>query len=907
MTWRRGFSKLGALFRRRKPVDELEEEIRAHLAMEEQENLESGMPPEEAHYAALRRFGNVTLAQERSREMWGWNSIETLGQDVRYGLRMLWKNPGFTAVAVITLALGIGANTAIFSLGNVFMFRPLPVKDAARLDVVAVQYHADEDPGQLSYPDYQDYRKQSDVFTDMTFYDLSVSGLGYQGHADRIIVAYVPSNFFTMLGLHPALGRLIAPGEGDEPKTGPVVVLGHSYWVKRFGGDPGVIGRSVTLDGQLVRVIGVVAQEFKGPYNLVELDAYASIGIRGMTFGDPHRNFFTDRSDAELRVLASLKPGVSAKQAEAALNVIAQRLGQEYPDTNQGQTMRVIPERLARPEPAVESYMPLVTTIFLVMVGLVLLVACFNVANLLLARAAAREKEIAVRAAIGAGRARLIRQMLTESLLLAMTGAAGGALLGSWVIRSLEKLRPLGDFALRLAFTFDWRVFTYVAGVTLLAGIVAGLAPALRISRTNLNETLREGSRGVIGETQRHWLRNGLVIAQVAGSLIVLVAAGLLTRSLTKAEAIDLGYDPHHVLNVSLDPKLQGYDQAHAEAFFRELLRRAIALPGVESASLAFSVPLGYYGDGTSVYAEGQAPQSTDKRLPGAGYNCVTPDYFSTMRMKIASGRAFNDADTSASQRVAIVNETMAERLWPHRDAVGQRFSMGGSEGPFKSEAQGSRGPWVTVVGVVRNAKVQGLLGAPGNFFYVPQTQNYKSTHVLQLRTSLPPRSLIAPAEALVRELDPNLPVYDVMTMEQAVASANGYFLFKVGAGFAGSLGALGLLLAVVGVYGVVSYGASQRQHEIGIRMALGARPNSVLALVIRQAVVLVGAGIGIGAFAALGVNRLLASLLVGVTSYDPLTFVSVSGLMLAAALLACYVPARRATRVDPMAALRHE
>jgi predicted permease len=623
MSLRREFSKLGALFRRRKPVDDLEEEIRSHLQMEEQENIESGMAPEEAHYAALRRFGNVTLTHERSREMWGWNSIETLWQDFRYGLRMLGKNPGFTAVAVLTLGLGIGANTAIFSLGNVFMFRPLPVKDAGRLAAVAVQYHADEDPGQLSYADYQDYRKQSDVFEDMTFYDLTFSGLGYRGQADRIIMAYVPSNFFTMLGLHPALGRLIAPGEGDEPKTGPVVVLGHNYWLRRFGGDPDVIGRSVTLNGQMLSVIGVVPQEFKGPYNIIELDAYVPIGMFGIAMGSS--SFYTDRRDTDLRVLATLKRGVTSKQAEAALNVIARRLAQEYPETNQGQIARVIPERLARPEPAVESYVPLVTTTFLVMVGLVLLVACFNVANLLLARAAARKKEIAVRAALGAGRARLLRQMLTESLLLAMAGAAGGALVGNWVIRGLEKLRPLGDLALRLGFTFDWRVFTYVAGVTLLAGIVAGLAPALRVSRTNLNDTLREGGRGLIGDTRRHWLRNGLVVAQVAGSLIVLVAAGLFTRSLTNAEAIDLGYDPHHVLNVNLDPKLQGYDQPRAEAFFRELLSRAKALPGVQSASLAFSIPLGYYGDGTSVYAEGEAPQPTDKRLPGAGYNCVTP------------------------------------------------------------------------------------------------------------------------------------------------------------------------------------------------------------------------------------------------------------------------------------------
>jgi putative ABC transport system permease protein len=904
MRLRRELSKLGALFRRRKRVDDLEEEIRAHLEIEERENLEAGMSPEEAYYAALRRFGNVLLTQERSREMWTWTSLETLGQDFRYGLRMLRKDLGFTAVAVLTLALGIGANTAIFSLGNVFVFRPLPVKDAERLAVVAVQYHANDDPGQLSYLDYQDFRKQSNVFTEMTFYDLSVSGISYQGHANRIIMAYVPSNFFSMLGIRPALGRLIAPGEGDQPKTGPVVVLGHSYWMKRFGGDPGVIGRSVTLDGQVVTVIGVVPEEFNGPYNLIELDAYAPIGIHDTP---THSGLYRDRGETELRVLATLKPGINTKQAEASLNVIAQRLAKAYPETNKGQVVRVIPERLARPEPAVESYMPLVTTIFLIMVGLVLLVACFNVANLQLARAAAREKEIAVRAAMGAGRARLIRQMFTESLVLAVAGAVGGALVGNWVIRGLEKLRPLGDFSLRLAFTFDWRVFAYVAGIALLAGIVSGLAPALRASRTNLNETLREGGRGLVGDTRRHWLRNGLVVAQVAGSLIVLVAAGLLTRSLRNAEAVDLGYDPHQVLNMSLDPSLQGYSQPQSEAFFRELLRRVRPLPGVRSASLAFSVPLGYYGDGTSVYPEGQERQSTDNRAPGAGYNCVTPDYFTTLRMKILEGRAFTESDTSTSPLVALVNEAMAKQLWPRQDAVGRRFSYKGAQGPVGSARQGNSDSLVTVVGVVQNARVQGLLDAPGNFFYVPQTQNYKATHVLQLRTSVPPQLLRAPVEALVRELEPNLPIYDVMTMEQAVAGANGYFLFKMGAGLAAALGILGLILAVVGVYGVVSYGATQRQHEIGIRMALGARPAGVLGLIIRQAVILVGAGIGIGVLAALGVNRLLLSLLVGVTSSDPLTLVTVCGLMLAVALLACYIPARRATKVDPLVALRHE
>lgn len=596
-----------SLVRRSRVEQELHDEFQFYMGNLLEEKSVEGMSAEEARYAALRELGGIEQIKEECRDMRKVNFTGNLFQDVRYGLRMLRKDASFTVVAVLTLALGIGANTAIFSLGNVFMFRPLPVKDADRLTVVAVQYRADADPEQLSYPDYLDYRKQADVLSDVTFYDLNLAGLGYRGHADRIIMAYVPSNFFTMLGVRPALGRLIAPGEGDEPKTGQVVVLGHGYWMSRFDGDPSVIGRSVNLDGQMVTVIGVVPKDFHGPYNVVELQAYVPVGMIGIE--SRHSSFFTDRRDTELRVLATLRPGVTPKQAEAALTVIAQRLAKEYPQVDQGQSARVIPERLARPEPTVENYMPMVTTIFLVMVGLVLLVACFNVANLLLARAAAREREIAVRAALGASRVRLIRQMLTESILLAIAGAGGGALVGNWVIRGLEKLRPLGDFALNLAFTFDWRVFSYVAGIALASGILAGLAPALRISRTNLNDTLREGGRGLVGETRRHWLRNGLVVAQVAGSLIVLAAAGLFTRSLTNAESIDLGYDPHHVLNLNLDPKLQGYDQARAEAFFRELLTRAKALPGVESASLAFSIPW-------AITATARASTRKARRLP---------------------------------------------------------------------------------------------------------------------------------------------------------------------------------------------------------------------------------------------------------------------------------------------------
>ena len=881
------------LFSRRRLYGDLSDEIQEHLAEKVDELVAGGMSREEAAFAARREFGNVLLIEERSREVWRWPSLEDFLMDVRYGARMLRKNPGFTFVAVLTLALGIGANTAIFSLGNVFMFRPLPVKDAERLTVVAVQTKADTDPEEISYLDYLEYRAHSSaVFTDMTGYGISITGLSYQGHADRLIISYVPSNFFSMLGIRPGLGRLILPGEGDDPKTGPVVVLGHAYWEKRFGGDPSVIGRTVSLDGAAVTIIGVVPKEFLGPYNILEMDAYAPLGM--LAYG-LHADFFNSREEHEVRVLATLKPGVSVAQAQAALNVVGQRLAHEYPQADQGQRVRVFPERIARPEPAAADSKPLVATVFLVMVGLVLVVACLNVANLLLARAAVREKEIAIRGAMGAGRRRLLRQLLTESMLLSVAGAVGGAIAGNWVCRLLNGLRPLGDFPLRLAFAFDWRVFAYVAGVALAAGILAGLAPALRVSRTDLNLALREGGRGLVGESGRHWRRNGLVIAQVAGSLIVLVAAGLFTRSLTRAESIDLGFDPHNVLNVSLDPGLQGYAQPRAEALLGELLHRAQMLPGVQSASLAFSIPLGIYNDGAPVYAEGQAP-SPSGRVPGAIFNRVSPDYFTTMGIHLLQGRAFTDADTATSPPVAIINQSMAERLWPHRDALGQHFSRKAASGPF-----------ITVVGVVHDVKNGSLLDTPGMYFYVPQTQDYSRTHVLQMRTAVPPASLAPAVEGLVRQLDPNLPVYEVMSMDKALQGANGYFLFKVGASFAGALGGLGLLLAVVGVYGVVSFSASRRRHEIGIRLALGAQRVTVFRLVIGQAVLLVGLGIALGVVAALGVSRLLVSLLVGVSSYDPLTFIGVSAVLMAVALLACYLPARRAMKIDPMAALRHE
>jgi predicted permease len=820
--------------------------------------------------------------------------MHTLWQDLRFSLRTLAKSPAFTAIAILTLALGIGANTAIFSIANVFLFRPLPVKDADRLAMIAVQSTAKSDPDRVSYLDFLDYKQQSTVFTDITAYNLDLVGLGTDGRAERVITAEVPSNFFSMLGIHPAAGRLINPGEGDQPRSANVVVLGYSYWQKRFAGDPRIVGRSVSFDGHQATVIGVVEKRFHGPYAIVEMDVYAPIGMNGIATNST--SFFTDRADRELLVLGTLKPGITPQKAQVALQVITQRLAEQYPRTNQGHVVRVFPERIARPEASSADQLPLIATVFLVLVGLVLMVACINVANLLLARSSARQREIAIRASMGATRIRLIRQMLTESILLAVAGGASGALLGRWVCSTLETLRPLGDFPLRFGFTFDWRVFGYVAGIAMASGILAGLAPALRTTRANLNETLREGGRGLIGEGGRsHALRNTLVITQVAGSIVVLVAAGLFYRSLTRAESIDLGYDAHNLLNVGINPELQNYDRPRSEAFFRELLSRAKSLPGVESVTLAYSVPLSYYNNGGSIYIEGQVLDQSN-RAPTGGYNTVDPNYFQTMRMPILAGRAFTDADTSSSQPVAVINQSMAKTLWPNQDPIGHKFS-------YKDE----KGPFVTIVGVARNARVNDLLHEPRNYFYVPQAQDYNATHVLQLRTTVPPESLINAVESQIQQLDPNLPVFDVMSMERSLMGANGFFIFKMGAALAGTLGALGLLLAVVGVYGVVSYNAARRTHEIGVRIALGARPSNVFRLVLSQAAILVGAGLALGLLAALAMTKLLATFLVGVASYDPITFATVSALLILSAFIACYIPAHRAMRVDPMEALRYE
>jgi predicted permease len=814
-------------------------------------------------------------------------------QDVRYGIRMLAKSPGFTAIAVLTLAAGIGANTAVFSVVNSFLFNPLPVRDADHLVVVAYHTADDDDPRAISHLDFKDLQAQNDSFADMTAYMIRFAGLSADHRSERVLVTYTEGNYFSSLGIQPALGRLLLPSEGETPGQNPVVVLGYAYWMKRFNGDPSVVGKNVDLNGSPVTIVGVGPKNFHGTFYIVESDVYAPIGMVVKNL-DASKTL-TNRAERDARVLGHLKPGVSIAQARTALQVIANRLEKEYPDTDKGLRMDVMPETMARPEASSASMWPIVATVFLGLVGLILIVTCINVTNLLLARASTRAKEMAIRAALGAGRLRMFRQLLTESLLLSVLGGAGGAALGIWIMKWIEAIRLPGDFPLRTDLPFDWRMFTYVASIAIVAGLLAGLTPAWRASRMDLNVTLRESGRSLTGGAGQNRLRNVLVVAQAAGSLVVLIMAGLFLRSLERAQEMDLGFKPDHVFNFTMDVSELGYDEQRGANFYRDVRERVRNLPGITSASFAYSVPLGYYSHGAATWKAGQEglPES---QVPRLGYNEVGPDYFRTMGIELVEGRAIEEQDQANSHRVAVINETMAQSLWPKQDPVGQRFRFG------KNDTADSE-----VVGVVRDSKYNFIAETPLRHFYVPLSQNYSSVRVLQVRADVPPGILVRAIEDQIHAIDPNLPVFDVMSMSDSLQGGNGFFLLRIAAIFGGGLGALGLLLAVVGVYGVISYGVNQRIHEIGIRMALGAQRENILSLVLSHGLKLVLIGLGVGLAISLAAARVVANLLVNTGALDPVAYAVATSLLVAVAVLACYIPARRAMRVDPLVALRYE
>jgi predicted permease len=821
--------------------------------------------------------------------------MSTLLHDLRYGLRMLAKNPGFTAVAVLTLALGIGANTAIFSTVNGLFLRGLQVQDPGAPVTLGFTHKKDVGLSLVSYPDFEDIQRQADGWVDLFAYRFGVDGLNAGDRADHILTNYVTGDYFTALGIKPALGRLILPAEGKVPGADPVIVLGYSCWKTRFGGDPSVIGRAVRIDGYPVTIVGVAQKGFRGALNEVDIEAYLPLN---MTSIEAIEELLTDRSARALFALGRLRPGVSLQQARASMNVIATRLSQQYPNTDLGAAIWVLPQKEAAlsPLPKPGEYQQILTAVglFLALGILVLFLACFNVANVLLVRATTREHEMAVRAALGAPRPRLMRQLLTESFLLALFGCGAGIVAGSWGSSLLRSIHFSASLPISPDFSFDWRVFAYAAGVAILAGFMVGVAPALRASRVSPSNALHGGGRSIAGGGHR--LRNILVVAQVAGSIVLLIVAGLFTRSLQRAQRMDLGFNPAHLLNLTMDPHEAGFNEAQGREFYKNLLPRVRALPGVQSASLAFSFPTGQFADYDAVYVEGHFPRPGEAP-PTIAVNPVSPGYFATMQIPVLKGRAFLDSDTPTAPRVAVINQTMAHQLWPDEDALGRRFRTNGESGPL-----------VEVVGIARDSKYRDVFAKSIPYIYLPLAQNYISIETLQVRTQAEPESVIRSVEEQVRSLAPGLPVFGVETMEQALDGGfTGFYVFHLAAYLAAALGTLGLTLALLGVYGVISYSVSQRTHEIGIRMALGARPGDIWRIVFRQGLAIVVLGALIGILAALGLTRAMASFLYGVSAHDPLTYLGVTVMIAAVTLLACYIPARRAMKVDPMEALRYE
>jgi predicted permease len=808
-------------------------------------------------------------------------------QDVRYGSRMLLKRPGLTVIAVVTLALGIGANTAIFSLVNTVLLRPLPVDRPEQLvSLNSASATGDVFPT-LSYPNYRDYRDRIDVLDGLLCYRFSPISLSNNGVNERLWGYLVSGNYFDVLGVKPALGRFFTQEDDKTPGAHPVTVITYNCWLRRFGGSPDAIGKTVIVNGRSFSVIGVAQPGFHGS----EISYVPEMWFPVMMLAqiEAGNDYLENRDNANFFTQGRLKPGVTTSQAEAALNSIAAQLAVEYPNENEGKTIELSPPGLFG------AFMrgPIVgfAGVLMAVVGLVLLLACTNLANLLLARATERRKEIAIRLAIGANRRRLVRQLLTESVLLATTGGAIGLGLAYWLVGALTSLKPPIDIPLTTELHIDYRVLLFTAAVSVLTGVLFGLLPALQATRPDLVPALKDETS--IGGYRRSWLRNGLVVFQVSLSLLLLICAGLVLRGLQRAQFLNPGFVPQHAVEMSFDLNLQGYDGPRSKEFKRTLLERVRTLPGVEYAGLSNFLPLSLNINNNTIFAEG-APQERGANIPMAMTSRASPGFVSALGVDLLQGRDFIEREQEKWQREAVINEIFAKRFWPGQLAVGKRFS-------FDSAA----GPWIEVVGVMRDGKYFSLSEDPQPFVYVSLHPESGSYLTMVVRTASDPQGLIGALRSEFQRLDANLPVYNVQTLTEHMDLP--LFPARVAAMLLGGFGLLALTLAAIGIFGVMSYAVSQRTREIGIRMALGANARGILQLVVGHGLRLILLGMVIGLTVAFAGTRLMSALLYGVSATDSMTFVVIALLLISVALLACYLPARRATKVDPMVALRYE
>jgi predicted permease len=906
------------LLSRRRIYNNLSEEIQEHLEEKIDELVASGASREEATYAARREFGNATLIEERGREVWSWSWLETLGQDVRYGFRQLRRNPGFTIIAVLTLALGIGANTAIFSVVNAVVLRPLPYSQSDRLVWIAESVPALKSEAATG-GDYVDWKDQNHTLDRIAAYDTVYRGslsegsgsgggsadfnLTGRGTPARVHSAFVSASFFATLGVEPRLGRAFTENE-DQPSGAHVVVLMPSFWQQYFGSDAHVLGHTVNLDVAPYTVISVMPASFRFPG-----DSDAQILLPLALNPASERLRIAQR---QVRIIGRLKPGVSLAADRVDLDEIRKRAqpsgGPMQAEGGGGHGRAMATPGPGGPPPASElkvvplaehlagNLRPAMLTL-LGAVGLVLLIACANVANLMLARASSRTREVAVRAALGAGRWRLVRQLLVESVTLAVAGGMAGLLLAAWGVDAIARLIPAGaggGFLAVAAPKLDGNVLLFALAASIFTGILFGLAPAVTVTRSDLTEGLKEGAQVASPGGRRGWLRGALAVSELSLALVLLIGAGLLIKSFYRVLQVNPGFAPERVLTMDLSLTDTRYPAPQQKSeFFSQVLRRVESLPGVRSAALADSLPLSPY--------QAFLMMSLNRLLPRAALSSsttvmmsrltVSPGYFYTLGIPVLKGRTFTDHDDEQALKVAVVNEALARHLWPTEDPIGKQLPLF-SDNP-------------TVVGVVGNTRHEGLSQDTEAEFYEPYLQSPGNSMQLAVRTAAEPDSIVSAVRAQVRDVDPDQPLYHVATLQQVLSESLAPRRFNML--LLGIFAGIALTLATVGIYGVMAFSVTQRTHEIGIRMALGAERQNVLRLIVRQGLRLTLLGVVLGIAGAWALTSFLASFLFGIAPRDPATFVLVSLALVAVSILACYIPARRATRVDPLVALRYE
>jgi putative ABC transport system permease protein len=885
--------RLKALVLRKRLDRDLEAELSFHLAMREAEYLRDGIAPERARDEARRQFGNVTSFKEQTREMWTFPSFESLRQDVRFAFRTLRKSPGFTVVAVLALAIGIGGNTAIFSLVDSVRAHALPYSEPDRLvQLWGNVLRARLERRGTSYPDYSDWRKLSTSFVDVAAVDQQSVTLTGVDETERISSEYVAAPYFSILGATPARGRTFSDAEDVVGQPSYVTVLSDGLWRRRFGADPQIVGRTISLTGQSYTVIGVMRPDFKGITDRAEL------WVPFAVYAPP--TVMAERGNRGFAPIARLKPGVTVAAAQSEMDGIAKQLEQAYPATNEKRGVEVSPldvELVGALRPALLTLMTAV--------AFVLLIACANVANLLIARSETRRREIAVRTALGAGRGRLMRQLITESCVLTGLGAIAGLAFAQGAVALLVAQSPV-TFPSFVTPGLDARVAAFTVAVSLTCGILVGLAPGLQARSIDLNSALKETARGSDGRRSQR-LRNALVVAELAMAVVLLVGAGLMIRSVRNLIALDPGFEPDHVLAMRVSipranvptpaptPPGTAAPPAQPVILGRALLDRVRTVPGVAAVALSTDLPLDGGGGAVFYAAEGMPPVNA-QNVPRAYFHRVSPEFFATLRIPIVAGRTFEESELTATSPALIVSERVTKRFWPGQEPIGKRVKFGQLT---------SQNPWLTIVGVVGEVKYRGLPDNPtaDPDVYLPFADRNAQIS-LAVRTSVPPSTLVAPIRALIRSVDPSIPVYATATMGELIASQTSRSRFTMW--LMGVFAAIALALAVIGIYGVMSYLVSQRTREIGIRLALGARGADILRLVVGNGARLIAIGIGIGVAAAVALQRLVSTLLFGVTAADGAAVVAI-GILAVVALIACYLPALRATRVDPLRALRYE